>query len=184
MAGFNKGDKEDGAVLVEFALVIGLLLLIVFGTIEMGLAFRDWLSMTSATREGARVGTAAGTDVDADCFVLDALSGSLQSVPLEDITEVWIFKADGTGAPAGRGTDMQVYEVAGSTPSDLLTCNTGWDRLFNTYPPGGRGVQASNLDLFGVRLVFNHKWVTNIGPFGGTVDWVDDAVMRMEPKQF
>ncbi|MDH3396779.1 MAG: pilus assembly protein [Acidimicrobiia bacterium] len=184
MARYDKRDKEDGAVLVEFALVVGLLLLIVFGTIEMGLAFRDWLSMTSATREGVRVGTAAGTHMDADCFVLDALSGSLQAVPLDDIEQVWIFKADAFGAPAAFGTDMQVYQVAGDTPADLLTCNTGWDRLIATYPPAVRQVQSSDLDLFGVRIVFNHNWVTNIGPFGGTVEWTDDAVMRMEPKQF
>jgi Flp pilus assembly pilin Flp len=49
---------EEGAVAVEFALVLPLLLLL-FGLITTGLAFSDHLSATNAVREGARYGAAA-----------------------------------------------------------------------------------------------------------------------------
>ncbi len=47
---------EDGAAVVEFALVLPVLLLIVFGIIEIGRAFYTINYAASATREGARIG--------------------------------------------------------------------------------------------------------------------------------
>lgn len=51
--------KEGGQALVEFALVLPLLLLLVFGGIEFGRLYHSHLVITSAAREGAR--TAAVT---------------------------------------------------------------------------------------------------------------------------
>jgi Flp pilus assembly protein TadG len=48
-----------GASAVEFALVVPLLLMILFGTITTGLTFSDHLSATNAAREAARYGAAA-----------------------------------------------------------------------------------------------------------------------------
>lgn len=51
-----RGDR--GASAVEFALVMPLLLMILFGLITTGLAFADYSSATNATREAARYGAA------------------------------------------------------------------------------------------------------------------------------
>ena len=48
--------KEKGVVAVEFALVLPLLLLIVFGIIEFSLALYDKAIITNASREAARYG--------------------------------------------------------------------------------------------------------------------------------
>ncbi|MDP3892585.1 TadE/TadG family type IV pilus assembly protein [Nocardioides sp.] len=50
---------ERGAAAVEFALVVPLLLMMLFGTITTGLTFADHLSATNAVREAARYGAAA-----------------------------------------------------------------------------------------------------------------------------
>jgi Flp pilus assembly protein TadG len=47
-------NREQGQSLVEFALTLPLLLLIVLGTIDLGLGFRTYISLTNAAREGAR----------------------------------------------------------------------------------------------------------------------------------
>lgn len=47
---------EDGAALVEFAIVLPLLLIIVFGIISFGLIFNDKLSLTDGAREAGRFG--------------------------------------------------------------------------------------------------------------------------------
>jgi Flp pilus assembly pilin Flp len=45
---------ERGQTMVEFALVIPVLCLLVFGIIQFGLLFRDYLALTDAVRVGAR----------------------------------------------------------------------------------------------------------------------------------
>jgi Flp pilus assembly protein TadG len=48
------GAKEAGAVAVEFALVLPILLLVVFGIIDFGRMLNAQISLTQAAREGAR----------------------------------------------------------------------------------------------------------------------------------
>lgn len=55
-------STDDGAVLIEFALVIGLFFLIVFGMVDFGLAVNTKTQVANAGREGARLGT---VDLDA-----------------------------------------------------------------------------------------------------------------------
>lgn len=57
----TRGDR--GAAAVEFALVLPLLLLIVFGIVDFGRAWNMQLALTQAAREGVRsVALADGTD--------------------------------------------------------------------------------------------------------------------------
>ena len=46
--------KEDGAAIVEFALILPLLILLVFGTIEFARAYNAKVTLTHAAREGVR----------------------------------------------------------------------------------------------------------------------------------
>lgn len=48
--------REAGTSVVEMAIVLPLLLILVFAIGEFGIAYAQWLSLTNATREGARVG--------------------------------------------------------------------------------------------------------------------------------
>ena len=47
---------EAGTAIVEMAIVLPLLLLLVFGIGEFGVAYTRWNSLTNAVREGAREG--------------------------------------------------------------------------------------------------------------------------------
>jgi Flp pilus assembly protein TadG len=69
---------DDGAAMVEFALVAPLVLLIVFGIIEFGFAFSSQLELRSASREGGRLasvdnGCAASTTCGTRQAQTDAL---------------------------------------------------------------------------------------------------------------
>jgi Flp pilus assembly protein TadG len=57
MASLNRRpwSSEAGSELVEFALVLPLLLLVLFGIIDFGLLFQRYQVVTNAAREGARV---------------------------------------------------------------------------------------------------------------------------------
>ena len=62
----ESGGREGGAAAVEFALLLPLLVLLLFGMIEFGLAFNTRIQATNAAREAARqavVGIDDWTDV-------------------------------------------------------------------------------------------------------------------------
>ena len=48
--------------MVEFTLILPILCLLLFGVIQMGIVFHDYITLTDATRVGARVATVSRSD--------------------------------------------------------------------------------------------------------------------------
>ena len=71
--------KEEGAAAVEFAMVAGLLFMLIFGMIEYGFAFFEMQTLRGAAREGARVAAVGGTDSDIQTRIVAASAGALPS---------------------------------------------------------------------------------------------------------
>jgi Flp pilus assembly protein TadG len=46
--------RERGQSLVEFAIILPVLLLLVVGTVDLGMGFRTYITLTNAAREGVR----------------------------------------------------------------------------------------------------------------------------------
>ncbi len=55
MSGFHRRNRDEGAALVEFALVMPLLLLLIFGMVDAGWAFFQNLEVRHGAREAARL---------------------------------------------------------------------------------------------------------------------------------
>ena len=51
----SKLRNEKGASAVEFALVLPIYLMLVFGIFQFGIAFNNWIALTHAAREGVRL---------------------------------------------------------------------------------------------------------------------------------
>ncbi|HHC08093.1 MAG TPA: pilus assembly protein [Actinobacteria bacterium] len=196
--------SERGAALVEMALVVPVLLVILFGIIELGIAFRDRLTIGNATQTAARVGTAMGQQPDADLRILQSFEQSLSALPNSGvgiIKYVDIFEADAYGNPVGGcpGGNCNRYfytYVDGTGPlCDWTPCPdpdagySGWN-----WAPNERSILVGDLDVMGVRMTYGHSWIT--GGFLPLPDvacdsgspptncWADTALMRMEPQQF
>lgn len=58
----RRGRGDEGAVLVEFALVFPILVFLLFGIFGAGILLNQRLSVTQAGREGARYGSTIPTD--------------------------------------------------------------------------------------------------------------------------
>lgn len=74
---------DQGAQLVEFALVLPLLLLVLLGILDFGLLFQRYEVLTNAAREGARIAILPGySEADAQNRVIQYLQASgLEDMP-------------------------------------------------------------------------------------------------------
>ncbi len=66
--------SEHGQALVEMALVLPLFFLLLFGVIEMGRVGYAYITVSNAAREGGRVATIGGTDLDINSSIKNAAS--------------------------------------------------------------------------------------------------------------
>lgn len=76
--------RSDGASAVEFALLLPLLIMLLFGIVEFGFIFMDDLGVSNAARQGARIGVQDGNtcqDVQASIY---GGSGTLTMTPASD----------------------------------------------------------------------------------------------------
>ncbi|HSJ83344.1 MAG TPA: TadE family protein [Acidimicrobiia bacterium] len=170
--------------MVEFSLIFGLLLTIALGAFEYGMLFRDWLSVTIAAREGGRVAASAANYGDADCVILEAATGALQSLESGGVLEVHIYRSDETGSYPGTGSSLtRRYSPFQPGDPSLVAClGSEWnaEHLGSNWDPNDR-VSAAGIHWIGVRIEFQHEWFTNFLWWSGTVDFSDEAVFRMEP---
>jgi len=74
----SKLRNEKGASAVEFALVVPIFLMLVFGIFQFGIAFNNWIALTHAAREGVRL--AAVGQYDEQRVRDSAPSVSIQSI--------------------------------------------------------------------------------------------------------
>jgi len=65
-------NDERGAAAVEFALILSVLVVILFGITEFGRVFNELETLNSAAREGARVAAVRGTPDQVQQAVVDA----------------------------------------------------------------------------------------------------------------
>ena len=73
----REAKKEDGADAVEFALIVGVLAILVFGLLEYGLAFWQVQNLRASTREGARVAAVGGDQGEIRAAMVNSSAGSL-----------------------------------------------------------------------------------------------------------
>lgn len=62
----GRARRERGAELIEFALILPLILVLIMGIFDFGLAFQRYEVITNAAREGARLGSLAANYSVAD----------------------------------------------------------------------------------------------------------------------
>src|SRR5438046_10632008 len=104
--------SQRSQALIEFALVSPVLLLLLFGVIDLGRAIFYYDTINHAAREGARVAVRASNSLPTNTDVLNAVTGQMQGAPVT--------------APCPQ------RPVSATTPA----ANSAWLYITEPHPPG------------------------------------------------
>lgn len=171
---------DSGAVAVEAALITPVLLLMVFGIVELSLLLKDDLAVSSAVRAGARTGSSLprfddGT-TDFAQEAADQVARSAGALALTDVS-LTIYAANMNGDPASGGTPESCSNRC---------IHFRYDKTSSTFVRDGGSWAASSInacpgdpaqDAIGVYISYPH----HLAVLGGTFTLADRAVMAFEP---
>lgn len=108
----RRHNRERGASLVEFAFVMPILALFLFGIVQFGIAYDKQQSINSAAREGARLGALDSTTMkEISTRAVETYDAS--AAPGADPTVEVYFETNAT--PAGTRDKDGVYTVTGTS---------------------------------------------------------------------
>jgi len=85
----RRGRGQRGATIVEAAIVLPTLIALMFGLLEMGLYFKDSLTLDEAVKDGAHIGALYAQDSSADYQMVQkilhaSLNGTVQEIIIYD----------------------------------------------------------------------------------------------------
>jgi Flp pilus assembly protein TadG len=119
--------SSRGAAAVEFALIVPILVMLLLGTVTTGLAYSDHLSITNATREGARFGSAVDYNASPTTWG-DSVQSRVQQVYFNSGSTlstsqicVQLFKASDLTTPIGYPTTQGSCGTAPDNPAVIPT---------------------------------------------------------------
>ena len=112
----TKLGREDGAAAVEFALIVGVLAMLLFGMLQFGVAFFQLQNLRAASREGARIGAVDGTVSDIQARVLNAAGVSTLG------NAVYVRTRTGSATPAtvSGATTRPCRPTSGPIPDSVI----------------------------------------------------------------
>jgi Flp pilus assembly protein TadG len=114
----RRGSPDRGAAAVEFALVLPVLLLVVFGIVNFGIIFSQQLTLNNALREGARKAVVNEVSANRTCQgILDSTRNELVGLALRpDDMEFAITTSGYTSTePCGPSS----FSTTTSTPTSV-----------------------------------------------------------------
>jgi TadE-like protein len=174
---------ERGAAAVEMAIVVPVLVLLAFGMLEFGLAFKSKLDMAHAVNQATRNASVLGTDEYADIEILNALEAGLDG-DLSNIVHVDIFQADADGAYVPGSYDRYVTDPGSCGWDPCPDPDEGSPTYGNPagYEPCDRDIvlDADGVHTIGVQVEYTHSWITGVLGLSDPT-WHETARARMEP---
>ena len=174
------GDR--GASAVEAAIVTPVVMVLLFGIIEAGFVFKDYLAVAGAVRAGVRTASANPRTATFAQAAANKVAQTGGAMNFNDVNQLWVFKVDPTtGKPIGF-------------PDCTVCVKFRWDSGTNAFVPiTGAGVPTwasttqnacslsigGPLDRIGVYLQLKHD------PFTGlvlqTIYISEASILSLEP---
>jgi hypothetical protein len=185
-------------------MIVPVLLLLVFGMLDFGLAFSDKLTLGNATREGTRIGSVLVTGSTTPCTgdpsavdvaiiasIQNILHSSGSNVDMGRIDSIQIFRAGTAGEAVGGDINVWRYTPGAGPDADPGpgTESLDFSPASIAWPACERDNDIDAPDSLGVRIDYQYRFQTPLGAviamLGGqqeaTMAIVDDTVMALNP---
>jgi Flp pilus assembly protein TadG len=186
------GRSEKGQAIVEFAMVLPVFVLLIIGLMEFSLVWNSRNTVLFASRDGSMLAAEGGSLDGTDCVVLQRVTGDVVSPSSQlRILEISIYWSDRNGTQIGA--NQQVYTRGGTTSCtypDGTTITVPYTLTTAGYPESARcsvlagcGGSHTSVDTIGVRVTYQHFWVTSFVRFASTsVTFTEASITRAEPQ--
>jgi len=188
---------ERGQGLVEFAMLVPAFMLLLLGLLEFGFVFDHTMTVSYATREGARSGAAFAQGnattipcADIDKNIVAAVQRVLKApgslVNVSNIANITIYRAEADGTPTANRSNVWTYSAGGGPAVD----GANLDFVQGAVQWGACSrVNGANPESLGVAITYNYRFVTPLsaalgffGPPGGAGLTIRDrTVMALNP---
>jgi Flp pilus assembly protein TadG len=186
------GRSEKGQAIIEFAMLLPVLVLLIIGLIEFSFVWNSRNTVLFASRDGSMLAAEGGSLDGTDCVVLKRIESDVVSPSSTlRLQQVQIYWSDRNGDQIGA--NQNVYTRSGSTscnypdgttitvPYTLTTA--GYLESSRCSVLAGCGGSHTTVDTIGVRVTYQHFWLTSFVRFAGTsVTFTEASITRAEPQ--
>lgn len=189
-----RADDERGAVLIELAMVSIVLMVLLAGAFDFGMAWRSGLATMEAARTGARTGSGLKSSVNADYDLLASTRAALECSGLRDeVTMVAIFRSDSVDGtvpagckPGGSGTcnvltGAQLRGLASTPTGNINATGCVTNSVRRAWCPTTRNDVQLDADYLGVWVRVDHG--SMFGFTQATFPIERTSIMRLEPRE-
>ena len=198
----RRWKNERGAVLVEAALAVPILMFVILGAVEAGMAWEAKSATTSGVRTGLLRAASIGDKPETDLRILQSIIGEVGADNVDNLEWVVVFDASGAndaatietcrlaeagGGVAGLcntyGSGTQFADVVAGTITLASHFDDGGNVISGGYTCDSTKIDSNwcapgrlvNGDVeIGLALKYQHAWFTGIFP-GDGVDFEDYA---------
>ncbi len=172
--------SSRGQALVEFAMVVPLFLLMMFGFIEIALITASLATYNFAAKDAARLGALVGptnpTGTPVDNQIVNLIKSRTSGIVVAKLVEIEIYKSDAGGdyiLPGNSAPVEDAYDANGN-----LIGTAGW-------PASSRNDTLLDADYLGIRVTFNYTYLTSyLSGSGSTLQLIANSVQRIEPQDY
>jgi Flp pilus assembly protein TadG len=186
------GRSEKGQAIIEFALILPALLLVVIGLIEFSFVLNSRNTVLFASRDGSMLAAEGGSIGGTDCVVLRRIESDVVSPATAlRVQTIQIYWSDRNGDQIG--SNQNVYTRGGTTSctyADGTTITVPYTLTTAGYVEGARcdvlagcGGSHTTVDTIGVRVTYQHFWLTSFARLTGSgVTFTEASITRAEPQ--
>lgn len=179
----RRANGDDGAALIEAAIILPFLVLLVFGIVELGFMFRSAAVTNTSTRTGARLAASQYGSATTSASRLNVVDNVALTVErdlssrgsTDTPSQLWIYQSDVNGFPPSHNF------TTCADPCFVYTWNAGTGHFVRQSGSWDNPVVCGpSHDSIGVYVRVSHAPI-GFSNFLGTLTLNEHTVMTLEP---